>query len=208
MNGRHFCVSFAHPYDLQTTLKIGQSVMMDNGAFSQYTKGKVLNQKKYLEWVEQHTQHPHWCVVPDVIGGSIKEQKTLVKSWPFSKELSAAVFHLNLDLDWLLELVDLFPKVCLGSSAEYWQVGTPKWEKRMDDIFNLLCKRKTLPWIHGLRMLKVSDGRWPLASADSANVARNYKTRKEHPDKMAERIDKKNPASLFKPNPQLFLFDV
>ena len=44
MKGKHFCVSYAHPYDLETVLEIGQSVMLDNGAFSVYTKGKIFDE--------------------------------------------------------------------------------------------------------------------------------------------------------------------
>jgi len=52
MQGRHFCVSFADPRDLETVLQIGQSVMMDNGAFTAFTKGKPMNKAGFLAWCE------------------------------------------------------------------------------------------------------------------------------------------------------------
>lgn len=39
MSGRNFCVSFVEPRDLGVCLDIGQSVMLDNGAFSAFTRG-------------------------------------------------------------------------------------------------------------------------------------------------------------------------
>jgi hypothetical protein len=205
MSGRHFCVSFAHPCDIEVCLKIGQSVMLDNGAFTAYTQGRFLDKDKFFLWVEKHLGHPHWAVIPDLIGGSISEQKEYMKDWPFPKELSAPVWHLNLSLDWLDELVDSYGKICLGSSGEFWQIGLKKWEQRMDQIFDRLCKRQFLPWVHGMRMLGQSDERWPLASADSTNVARNHATLKIHPEVMAQRIDAKNPPLRFKASPQLDL---
>lgn len=206
MRGRHFCVSYAHPFDLEVVLDIGQSVMLDNGAFTAFTKGKPLDYDGYVQWADEVLQHPHWAIIPDVIGGSVEEQRDHLKRWPLPKDLSAAVFHLNLPLEWLQELVDNYPRICLGSSAEFWQVGTPSWERRMDEIFNVLCRKKYLPWVHGLRMLSVSDGRWPMASADSTNIARNH-NRGEEPEEMADRIDCLNPSRKFKPDPQLNLLD-
>ncbi|NDG31959.1 hypothetical protein EB118_18035 [bacterium] len=206
MSGRHFCVSFAHPCDIEICLDIGQSVMLDNGAFSAFTKGKALNEQGFYDWCEKHLTHPHWAVVPDVIDGSVELQREKLKPWPFPKELSAPVWHLGLSIDWLLELADHWPKICFGSSGEYWQVGSPKWEKRMDEAFEALCRtRKFLPWIHGMRMLSQSDGKFPLASADSVNVARNFKDTGIRPDVMAARIDARQPARKWKPSNQIEL---
>ena len=43
MSGKHFCVSFYRPDDIDICLQIGQSVMLDNGAFSAFKKGEKLN---------------------------------------------------------------------------------------------------------------------------------------------------------------------
>lgn len=204
MKGKHFCVSHAHPYDLETVLEIGQSVMLDNGAFSVYTKGKIFDEKKYYQWIDEYLCHPHWAIIPDVIDGDISQQKELIKKWNFPKELSAPVFHLHLDLSWLKELASEFPKICLGSSGMYWKVGTLSWVRRMDSIFEMLSKHfRYLPWVHGLRMLSISESRYPLASVDSANVGRNFKDLKVHPEVMATRIDSKQNPLRYVPNPQM-----
>jgi hypothetical protein len=205
MRGRHFCVSFADPRDIEDCLKIGQSVMLDNGAFTAFTKGKPMDKDGFFSWCEEHLSPPHWAVIPDVIGGSEEEQKQNLNDWPFPKDLSAPVWHLHLSLDYLQELVDSFPKVCFGSSAEFWQIGTRKWEQRMDQAFEFLSKRRFLPWIHGMRMLGQSGNRWPLASADSSNIARHHAELNISPDVMADRIDAIQPTKRWKPSPQLNL---
>jgi len=175
MAGRHFCVSFAAPQDLQACIEVGQSVMLDNGAFSTFTRGEAFDEMALYRWLAPVLAHPHWAVVPDVIGGDVAQQRELVARWPFNNALGAPVWHLGAPLDYLFELVDTWPKVCLGSSAEYWNVGGQAWCRRMDETLNALGKRGHLPWIHGLRMLGMTGERWPLASADSTNIAQNFK---------------------------------
>jgi hypothetical protein len=205
MKGRHFCVSFAEPRDLLDCLQIGQSVMLDNGAFTAFTKGKPMDKPGFFQWCEENLAAPHWAVIPDVIGGSEDEQRQNLKDWPFPDYLSAPVWHLHLSLDYLSWLADRFPKVCLGSSGEYWQIGTRKWEQRMDEVFDLLSKRRFMPWMHGMRMLGQSGNRWPLASADSSNIARHHAELRVSPDVMAERIDAVQTPLRYKPHPQMEL---
>lgn len=173
MAGRNFCVSYAAPNDLRVCLQIGQSVMLDNGAFSVWTKGIAFDVPGFYAWVAPVLGHPHWAVIPDVIGGDEQQQRQMLKTWPFPRALGAPVWHLDKPIDYLLYLADEYPRICLGSAGEYWQVGDARWCRRMDEAFNALAKRGALPWIHGLRMLG-QIGEWPLASADSTNVAQNH----------------------------------
>lgn len=190
MIGKHFCVSFADQRDAEVCLDIGQSVMWDNGAFTAFTQGKTFDHNKFYEWLEPRLGHPHWGVIPDVIGGSEEENRSKLETWPFPKELGAPVWHLHMSTDYLLYLCDNYPKVCFGSSGEYWKIGTIRWQQRIDEAFTAISKyHKHLPWIHMLRGLAQSGKRWPFASADSVNVARNYKDTKADPEKMARRID-------------------
>lgn len=189
MAGKHFCVSFAHPYDASVCMQIGQSIMWDNGAFSAYTKGKKFEPEKYYKWLDDKLGHPHWAVIPDVIGGEEVQQKELLASWPYHISLGAAVWHLHMSLDYLEYLSDKYHKVCFGSSGEYWEIGTDKWCGRIDMAFNRLSKNNYIPWIHMLRGLAQAGKGWPFASADSVNVARNYKDKKTCPEKMARTID-------------------
>lgn len=206
LQGRHFCVSYEDPRDIEVCLKIGQSIMMDNGAFTAFTQGKPMDKDGFIAWCDKYLVAPNWAVIPDVIGGSEDQQRESLKTWPFPNYLSAPVWHLNLSIDYLLELADNYERICLGSAGEFWQLGTRKWEQRMDQAFEALSKRRHLPWIHGMRMLAQADKRWPLASADSTNIARNYKTAKVAPEEMAERIDAVQSPLRYIPDPQIPLY--
>lgn len=202
MAGRHFCVSFARRDDLTTCLRIGQSVMFDNGAFSAFTRGALFDLVRFYDWLEPNLAPPHWAVIPDVIGGDVSDQRAMVQSWPFRRDLGAPVWHLGLSIDYLLELTDAWPRVCFGSSAEFWEVGSEKWAHRMDEAFNALARRHSpLPWVHGLRMLGQAGGRWPLASADSTNVSQNFKRDGGCAECKAAPIDGVQPAPRWREQP-------
>lgn len=190
MAGKNFCVSFARPDDADWCLTHGQSVMWDNGAFSNHTLGASQDWSAFYAWLEPRLGHPHWAVVPDVIGGEVEDNLRLISQWPHRLDLSAIVWHLHEPIEHLLDLAQMgFSKVCFGSSGEYWQVGSAKWERRTDEAFNALSQRGPLPWIHMLRGLAMCGDRWPFASADSVNVARNFKDSSTCPERMARRID-------------------
>lgn len=190
MAGKHFCVSFYRPDDVDICLQIGQSIMFDNGAFSAFKKGEKLNFHNYYNWLENKLGHPHWCVIPDVIDGNVNEQKKLLKDFPFPKTLSSPVWHIALDHEYLFYLIDNYPKICFGSSGEFWKIGSDKWLARIDFIFNLLAKKyKYLPYIHMMRGLSLCGDIYPFSSADSTNVARNFKDKNKCPEKMARKID-------------------
>lgn len=190
MAGKHFCVSFANPSDVDVCMSIGQSVMLDNGAFTLHTKGRNVDWSKFYEWVDTKIGFPHWAVVPDVIGGDIYQNINLINQWPHRKDCAAVVWHMGEPIDHLLRLCDMgFGKICFGSSDQYWQVGSPSWERRCDEAFNALTKNGEIPWVHMLRGLAICGDRWPFASADSVNVARNYKDTNTCPERMARRID-------------------
>jgi hypothetical protein len=173
MTGQSFCVSFAEPRDADFCEAFGQSVLWDNGAFSAYTRGKPIVERDLFAWLEPRLRHPHRAVVLDEIGGGVDAQREMVRRWSFPRDLSWPVWHLDKPLDYLDELADAWPGVCLGSAGAYWQIGSEAWLRRMDEAFARLHRRRHLPWTHGLRMLG-HIGSYPLASADSTNVAQNY----------------------------------
>lgn len=203
MAGKHFCISYARPDDLKRCLQMGQSLMLDNGAFSAKTRGLLFDRDGFYAWVEPLLVHPHWGVVPDVIDGSEDEQRQMVKSWPFRKEMGIPVWHLGLSISYLIELCDAWGQVCFGSAGEFWQIGTTKWCHRMDEAFNALVNTygRQIPWVHGMRMLGQSSGPWPLASADSTNVALHHAEHLQCAGCMAKRIDSINPPTKWNVQP-------
>jgi len=165
--------------------------MWDNGAFSAYTKGKAFDPNGYYDWLEDKLFGANWAVIPDVIGGDVTEQWEYLKQWPFPRHLSCAVWHMDLPIDWLLELSDEYPRIAFGSSGEYWKVNSEDWQRRADEAWEALEKSGNRNWVHMMRGLRICGKRWPFASADSTNVARNFKNKGKEvcPLEMVNRID-------------------
>jgi hypothetical protein len=187
--GKNLCVSFADPRDGDWALAHAQSCLWDSGAFSAFTLGQPVDWPDYYHWLEKRLGHPHFAIVPDVIDGTVDAQRSLTAEWPFARLLGAPVWHMALPIDYLLELAGDWPRLCFGSSGQYWQIGSPQWERRADEAFNALARRGLTPWVHMLRGLDLAGDRWPFASADSVNVARNFRRNRICPERMARRID-------------------
>lgn len=186
MTGRHFCVPFSDPRDTDVALRIGQSVLFDNGAFSAYTRGAAIDEHALHEWLDARLYPPHWAIALDAIGGDEDTQRAMLKRWPHGADLSAPVWHLHLSLDYLRELLDNWPRVAFGSSGEYWQIGSERWHRRIDQAWDVIEARGWRTWIHMLRGGSQC-GRYPFASVDSTNAARNHKST---PVPIAEYIDR------------------
>ncbi len=188
--GRHFCVSHAAPQDVERCHQIGQSVMLDNGAFSAWRSGKATDWAGYYAWTDRWLDHPTtWAVIPDVIGGADEAQDELIAQWPHG-ERGAPVWHMHSPIDRLVGLTEEWPRVCIGSSAAYSVVMSEAWCRRMDAAMNAIARRhRRLPWLHMLRGMACSGERWPFASVDSTDVARNHNRPQNSPGAMAARWD-------------------
>lgn len=164
--------------------------MIDNGAFSFWTTGKSVNWDGYYRWVEPWLDYQTtWAVIPDVIDGTEEENDKLIQEWPFG-ERGAPVWHLHESLDRLIYLINLFPRVCFGSSGEYREVGSSRWHHRMVEVFNDICPGGTNPcWLHMLRGMSLSGGPYPFSSVDSTDVARNHNRKQNTVVSLAERWD-------------------
>jgi len=163
MLGRHFCVSFAAPGDLAWCLRHGASVMLDNGAFSAWTKGRAMDWPAFYRWAEPHLRHPHWAVIPDVIAGDEADNDVLLAGCPLPRELAAPVWHMHESLTRLARLADTFPRVCIGSSGIYATPGTDGWVGRIDAAWSMLASTGRWPWVHMLRAMKEAGaGPWPF----------------------------------------------
>lgn len=190
LRGRCFCVSHAAPQNVKTCHDIGQSVMLDNGAFSKWKRGAETDWPAFYDWAEQWIGYPTtWAVIPDVIDGGSQMQDALIREWPFGHK-GAPVWHMDEPLNRLLRLVDEWPRVCIGSTAEYAVVLTGSWVRRMDECWNALSKgRRFVPVTHMLRGMQLSGERWPFASVDSTDVAQNHNRPQNTPRAMADRWD-------------------
>lgn len=188
--GRHFCVSHAAPQDVERCHRIGQSVMLDNGAFSKWKSGRATNWMAYYDWCDRWLSYPTtWAVIPDEIDGGTQMNEVLVREWPHG-DRGAPVWHMDEPLHRLITLAGYWPRVCIGSTAEYRNVLSDSWHRRMDEAFNELSKaHNRLPWIHMLRGMQCSGLRWPFASVDSTDIAQNHHRPQNSPRSMADRWD-------------------
>lgn len=188
--GRHFCVSYASPGDVRRCHDIGQSVMLDNGAFSVWRRGMAANWPGYYAWADAWLDYPTtWAIIPDVIDGDEAANDALVAEWPYGMR-GAPVWHLHESIDRLVALCDAWPRVCFGSSGAYRTIGTPAWHRRMEQAFNAVALRhRRLPWLHMLRGMSLAGGQYPFASVDSTDIARNHNRAQNTPRKMADRWD-------------------
>jgi hypothetical protein len=190
VTGRHYCISHAHPTDCARAHQFGQSVMLDNGAFSKWRTGKKTDWDKYYAWTDKWLDYPTtWAVIPDDIEGGEKVQDALLSQWPHG-DRGAPVWHMHEPVARLLRLLDEWPKVCIGSSADFATVGSPSWRMRMDQVFAEVSRRhRRVPWIHMLRGLQCVKWEYPFASVDSTDVARNHSKHRVGPAAMVRRWD-------------------
>lgn len=188
--GRNFCVSHARPDDVRRVHEIGQSVMLDNGAFSVWKRGHQTDWPRYYDWCDNWLDYPTtWAVIPDVIDAGTQEQDALLREWPHGHR-GAPVWHMDEPIHRLLRLCDEWPRVCIGSTDEYRKVLSPAWQRRMDEMWNEVAARHgKLPWLHMLRGMQLSGMRWPFASVDSTDIAQNHHLPHNSPRKMADRWD-------------------
>lgn len=188
--GRHFCVSFALPEDVEYVHKIGQSVMLDNGAFRAWIRGSATDWEGYYRWAEKWLAYQTtWAVIPDVIDGDEEANDRLILEWPHG-DRGAPVWHMHESIDRLLRLASVWPRVCIGSSGSYRMVGSDSWHHRMTEAMNQLCGDGPAPcWLHMLRGMALGGSIYPFASVDSTDIARNHKRPQNIATAMAERWD-------------------
>lgn len=174
--GRHAFISYADPRQIELAASVCQTFALDNGAFSLWRAGKPTDWPGYYAWAEMWLRHPacDWALIPDVIEGTEKENDQLVREWPLGFA-GVPVWHLNESIDRLCRLADDWPRIALGSAAEY-DVSRPAKALARLRVALAAISDDGAPRVklHGLRMLNPAiTEHVPLASADSTNVARN-----------------------------------
>jgi len=190
--GRHFCVTYADPRDVRECHRIGQSVMLDNGAFSFWRSDTPVDWDGFMDWAEEWLDHQTtWAVIPDVIDGTAEDNDRLLIQW-FQRRMpnGAPVWHLHEPLDRLRRLANGYERVCFGSSGDYATIGNTAWRRRVSDAFDAISDPAgRVPWVHMLRGMSLSGDVFPFASVDSTDVARNHNRQHNTARAMVERWD-------------------
>lgn len=192
--GKNFCVSHARPDQVERVHEIGQSVMLDNGAFSKWKRGYAVDWNDYYAWCDRWLNYPTtWAVIPDEIGGGSQEQDALVRDWPHGHR-GAPVFHLDADLQQpigrALRLLDEWPRVCVGWAEKDLAILSDPYRRSMDALWNEIARRHArTPVVHKLRGMQLCGQEWPFASVDSTDVAQNHNRPQNTARAMADRWD-------------------
>lgn len=198
--GRHLLVSHAYPRADALAHSIGQTVLLDNGAFSVWKSNRVADWSGFYEWCDKWFAAPTtWAIIPDVIDGGADAQDKLIREWPHG-DRGAPVWHMDEPLDRVRELTNEWPRVCIGSSGIYSEVGSDRWHHRATEVFNMLSAAGRIPWLHGLRMQGVGH-LYPFGSVDSADIARNNNRPQNTIPAMADRWDRIQPKPGWKSLP-------
>lgn len=214
--GRHALVPFSYPDDMPVVAECCQSFVLDNGAFTAWTKGSSVDVPGYIAWVREWHRHPgfDWALIPDVIDGSEAENDDLLASWP--RDLPGVpVWHMHESIERLQTLSQNWRVVALGSSGAFASVGTRQWWDRMTKAMLAICvDGRPVCKLHGLRMLDPDIfTKLPLSSADSTNAAVNSgslsrfgmylpPTASQRAAVIAERIESHNSSPIFKAHEQ------
>lgn len=175
--GRHALVPYPRQDDMGAVAEFCQSFVFDNGAFSVWKRGEVLDVEGYTVWVGEWHRHPgfEWALIPDVIDGDEADNDALLRDWPAALP-GVPVWHMHETIERLARLCRQYPRVALGSSGQFATPGTSSWWGRMAEAMNAVCDENGRPMarLHGLRMLDPAIfTKLPLSSADSTNAAVN-----------------------------------
>lgn len=168
-------ISYARPDQIKRCLEVCKEIAIDNGAFSAWKRGLVIDWNDFYKWLHKYYFHPKltFFIIPDCIEGGEHENDLLIDQVPaMFIDKAVPVWHLHESIDRLVSLCKRFKRVAFGSSGVYASVRTERWNNRMKEAFEAIKDIDVK--IHGLRML---DGRimgnYPLTTADSTNIATN-----------------------------------
>ena len=191
LKGRNLLISYAYPKRVVEAHQVGQSVLLDNGAFTIWRQGSKADWPGFYAWCDEWLACPTtWAIVPDVVDAGADAQDALLKEWPHGSR-GSPVWHTDEPLNRLLCLVDEWPRVCIGSASIHL-INADNWRRVMDGVFNAVSRNGRLPWLHGLRMQGVSH-EYPFGSVDSADVARNNNRTQNSVTSLCNRWDKVQP---------------
>jgi hypothetical protein len=191
--GASFCVSYATRDRLGSQLEdairlVGQDgvLLVDNGAFSLHKKGVSARDESYLEAYEAWANDilarcpQAIAVIPDVIGGTVEENAQLVRETMLDYDRAMPIWHMHEPISYFLHLCDTFAYVGIGSSGQFWQVGTADWHARISEMLAALDRWEAegnggnlRPRLHMMRAQSMAH-LYAFDTADSCNVAVNH----------------------------------
>lgn len=181
---RAFCVSYFRPDQVELVVRLAALVMFDNGAFSAWRKGIILDAAYWRDFFDfiarwlPPSAPGSWFVIPDVIDAGTQEQEALIRECPADLlPFGAPVWHMDEPISRLLALIDRFDRVCIGSTAEYRTIGSVAWRRRMDEAWGEIDQTfGAVPELHMLRGMQclLPGYGYPFSTVDSTDLGRNH----------------------------------
>jgi hypothetical protein len=174
LTGKNVLIPFPRPDDIDRAFANCNKVILDNGAFSMWTKGISVNWDDYYKFIEKYNNREFYFI-PDVIDGSEEENDALLKDNPFKD--GVPIWHIAESFERLERLASDYDFIAFGSSGEYSELGTEKWHDRMNRAMHIICDKDGKPKVkvHMLRCLNPKIfTKYPFYSGDSTNLARNH----------------------------------
>lgn len=184
--GGSFCVSFAtcskRTVDDAIRLVGGDGILMlDNGAYSHWRKGKGrIDVDKFEAWAKEILARCDnaIAVIPDVIGGTERENDDLINECWLDWDRCMVVWHMHESIERLLRLCENFNYVAFGSTTE--APGTDAWHARMREAFAAIDRWEAecegaycRPRLHLMRAMAEAH-KYPFDSTDSTTVAMTH----------------------------------
>ena len=174
--GRAMCVSFFRPDDVEIVERISPTIMLDNGAYSEWQAALGRGEEWFIRddwtpfyrWLEEGDRlfkPGRWAVIPDAPGAPSQLNDSLLLDWPFGPALGAPLWHMDGPIDRLARLCERFDRVCLGWIGEFDPVtgkiradergvGCDAYRRRMDEVAALFGNH--WPTIHMMRGVAVA----------------------------------------------------
>lgn len=209
LTNKNVLVSFANPQDLNIAINYCNKIILDNGAFTFWTKGKEIDWENYYKWVCKNFDKIDYFFIPDVIDGTEEENDELIEKF-FLKirfgygfhhlyKKAIPVWHIHESFERLKRIMQEFNYIAFGSSGEYSILGTEEWHKRMNEAMKIVCDENGKPRVK-IHMLRCLDAKiftqYPFYSGDSTNLARNHSRDGWH--QILNRIEKYNSPDRYK----------
>jgi hypothetical protein len=198
--GKAFCLTYYYrsKFNLKTMEGLASQLMLDWGGYPAWRDGVELDadyRAGYFAWVDPLLDRPTtWAVIPDIIGAPSQILDSLLKEWPHGPERGAPVYHLDAEMmqppERMLRLLDVYPRVCIGWAEKKLPILGSDHQRCLDKLWNEIAKRhRRTPVVHHFRGTQLVKHRWPFATLDSTDVARNHNRPQNTARAMADRWD-------------------
>ena len=178
---KNVLIPYPRPDDMQRALQVCNKIIIDNGAFSVWRKGIVVDWADFYTWVKKFIDRIEFFLIPDVINGTEKENNDLLERYKANraalKSKGVPIWHVNESLERLDYLSSRYEYIAFGSAGQYANLGTLAWHSKMNEAMRVVCDNQGLPKVK-IHMLRCLDPKlftqYPFFSGDSTNVAVNH----------------------------------